>query len=212
LFKDEQDSVLRYRYAELSAEMLAAAISSVKGHGNDAGGTGSGMYLDRFSLRLGNGMLREVVDADCAGMRPWREPEALRAWRAKHLEGERSGGPGCLILIGGARFGKTEWAVRAGARALCFSWWSVARYDADASHLVLNDPNFRDAEYRSMLDWQAVLGCKERRKVGSRWVKWGFPVIVTCNDDFDPRLVPEVAEFLETVCCTVVNLGEKLYV
>jgi hypothetical protein len=148
---------------------------------------------------------------------PWKVPREVEEWHTRNVLSEVAGRPEPLILIGGARLGKTEWAVRAGAKPIVMSGsWNAKNYRADATHVVLNDVDFRSFGSGKNLYWREFLGCQKWIDMHDRYMptsckKWGWPVIVTCNHDNDPRKIGFVEEYLRSAPCVVVELSEPLY-
>jgi hypothetical protein len=142
-------------------------------------------------------------------LQPWIISREMSEWQRAHL-GERvpSGRVVPLILVGMPRLGKTEWAERVGERPLKMSvQWNIAEYDINATHVVLNNMNFGKFKY-----WREVLGCETGFYLSrTRYIKWGFPLIVTCNADNDPRRIPKIAAYIEEVGCVVVELDKPLF-
>ncbi|RMZ72347.1 Geminivirus AL1 replication-associated catalytic domain [Pyrenophora seminiperda CCB06] len=171
-------------------------------------------YLEnekRMAYRSGSGW-----DLPAEETLPWRVPEEMRAWQEKYLSGTFVGRPVPLLIIGGPRLGKTLWAIRAGERPMVMSGWNMRKYSPSASHIVLNDVDFRRFGSGGHQYWREVLGCQAEFDAHDRYcrtktLKWLFPAVVTCNFDNDPRRVPEIAEYLRQSPCVVVELLERLY-
>jgi hypothetical protein len=146
---------------------------------------------------------------DESRLQPWITPREMFEWQRAHL-GERVPSERVvpLIVVGLPRLGKTEWAKRVGERPWSMSaQWNIATYDQNATHVVLNNVNFGKFKY-----WREVLGCETGFYVSrTRYIKWGFPLIVTCNPDNDPRRVPKIAAYMEEVGCVVVELDKPLF-
>jgi hypothetical protein len=148
---------------------------------------------------------------------PWNVPPVLEEWKQKYVDVRCKGRPIPLILIGGSRLGKTEWAASAGARPIVMSkTWNVKKYIREGTHVVLNDVDFRTFGSGVNRYWRELLGCQLQfdahdRYTSTRNLDWGFPLIVTCNYDNDPRKIPEVAEYLAHAPCVVVEITEPLF-
>jgi hypothetical protein len=142
-------------------------------------------------------------------LQPGVIPREMSEWQRTHL-GEQVPSERVvpLIVVGLPRLGKTEWAEHVGERPLSMSvQWNFAKYDKNATHVVLNNMNFGKFKY-----WREVLGCETGFYVSrTRYIKWGFPLIVTCNADNDPRRVPKIAAYMEEVGCVVVELDKPLF-
>ncbi|KAI1522598.1 hypothetical protein PtrSN002B_012169 [Pyrenophora tritici-repentis] len=171
-------------------------------------------YLDgekRKVFRPGFGMGLSAEEA-----LPWRVPDEMREWQEKYLLGKFEGRPVPLIIVGGPRLGKSQWAQQAGSRPMVMSCWNLRKYDPDATHLVLNDVDFRRFGSGGHSYWRDVLGCQPEFDASDKYcrtktLQWLFPVIVTCNADNDPRLVPEIQEYLKASPSVVVEITEKLF-
>jgi hypothetical protein len=141
-------------------------------------------------------------------LQPGIIPREMSEWQRAHL-GEQvlSERVVPLIVVGLPRLGKTEWAKRVGKRPLAMSAWNIAKYDKNATHVVLDNVNFGKFKY-----WREVLGCETGFYLSrTRYIEWGFPLIVTCNADNDPRRVPKIAAYMEEVGCVVVELDKPLF-
>ncbi|KAF2179201.1 hypothetical protein K469DRAFT_597162, partial [Zopfia rhizophila CBS 207.26] len=113
--------------------------------------------------------------------------------------------------------GKTEWAVRVRSRPIVISGqWNLRKYDPHATHVVLNDVDFATFGAGKHVYWREVLGCQKQFEASDRYsrtrsVRWGFPVVVTCNRNNDPRLVPAVRRFLEHAPYVIIELSCSLF-
>jgi hypothetical protein len=122
-----------------------------------------------------------------------------------------------LILVGGARLGKSAWACAAGKRPIVMNGqWNMANYRPDATHLVLNDVGSSRFGSGHRKYWRDLLGCQEYLEAHDRYtrtkkLKWKLTLIVTCNWDNDPRRIPEIAKYLDGKPCVVVELDRYLF-
>jgi hypothetical protein len=134
----------------------------------------------------------------------WNVPVEMEDWRRENVTDRGDGRAVPLILVGDSRLGKTEWALRVGPKPLVMSGqWNVKNY-------------FRNFGSGKVQYWRELLGCQEfldahDRYTATKCIKWGFPLIVTCNRDNDPRLVPAIADYLKSAPCVVVELEERLF-
>jgi hypothetical protein len=63
--------------------------------------------------------------------------------------------------------------------------------------------------------WREVLGCQKVFDCFDRYmqtdkIKWGYPCIWTCNNDNDPRKIPEVRDYVEENS-NVLEVVQRLY-
>jgi hypothetical protein len=151
--------------------------------------------------------------------RPWRVPEAMEQWRQDWILSGRKPRPVPLLIIGHPRCGKTLWAGYAGARPMVMDgMWNLKNYFAEATHVVLNDVDIATFGNGHRKYWRDVLGGQASFDATDKFMHvknypWGFPVILTANYDNDPRLFPEVADYLRTAPMVVVEIprGTLLY-
>lgn len=167
-------------------------------------------FLNGEKRRKVSGWVSQVTE-----WRPWKLPVEMEAWKQENILTKRVR-PVPLIVVGEPRWGKTEWAVSAGERPLVMTKaWNLANYRDDATHVVLNDIDFQKFGSGGLLYWREVLGCQSFFDASDKYARkqclsWGFPLIITCNWDNDPRLVPEIARYLEHAPCVVVELDGSL--
>ena len=89
--------------------------------------------------------------------------------------------------------------------------WDMDALTDDCSHVVLNDIDVKKFSY-----WREFLGCQMSFVVTAKWrrertVRFGKPVIWTCNFDNDPRKVKIVGDYLKQVDIVVVEVDRPLY-
>jgi hypothetical protein len=145
-------------------------------------------------------------------LQPWVLPEPLLRWKERYFAPDWVGRPKVLLLRGPSRAGKTAWAESLGDNPIVMG--GLFSYDEvipNATHVVLNDMQWEQFDY-----WREFLGCqldfviKGKYRVEKR-VRLGLPVVVTCNKDNDPRLVPHIKAYLEDTGAVVVTLEGPLF-
>ena len=143
--------------------------------------------------------------------RPWVLPPAVQQWYSDNFERPVDGRYTALILIGGSRLGKTEWAQSFGRPDVITSRWNIKKIQAGSSHLVINDVDIASFPY-----WREVLGCQVQFNATDKFVhtlsvNFNRPTIWTCNPDLDPRRCPKVASYLAIGRAVVVDLHQPLF-
>lgn len=98
------------------------------------------------------------------------------------------GRPKSLVLIGGSRLGKTEWARSHGRHLFFGSMFNMDKLDPEAKYAVLDDIDINYfPNYKSWCGGQYEFEVTDKYKA-KRTFKWGKPVIWTVNPNNDPRL------------------------
>lgn len=96
--------------------------------------------------------------------------------------------PRGLILIGGTRLGKTEWARSLGRHMYWCGQFNLDDWDDGAEYAVLDD----FGGFKFFPHWKGWLGGQREFVVTDKYrkkktVKWGKPAIWLCNPEDDPR-------------------------
>jgi hypothetical protein len=146
----------------------------------------------------------------------WRVPDELLDWKRRNVDEPGFGRRKALVLIGPPGIGKTKWAESFGQPIVMSKKWNLAQYREEATHVVVNDADALHFGAGGDSYWREVLGCQEEFSASDRYrptqsLFWDFPCIWTCNEDFDPRKYKEVADYLQLVGATVVELTVPLF-
>jgi hypothetical protein len=78
-------------------------------------------------------------------------------------------------------------------------------YDADASHVVINDVDVFSDDL-----WLDVIGVHGGVTEDCEHL-WRFPVVITCYGEIDPRRANRSRRVLERSYCTVVDVETPLW-
>lgn len=149
---------------------------------------------------------------DVEGLEPWVLPEQLVRWKEKYFAPDWKGRPKVLLLRGPSRAGKTAWAESLGNNPMVLGGrFSYDEIIPNATHVVLNDIQWDKFDY-----WREFLGCQKDFVITGKYrvekrVRLGVPVVVTCNKDNDPRLLPNIKAYLEDTGAVVVTLEGPLF-
>jgi len=143
--------------------------------------------------------------------RPWILPPAIQQWYSTNFEQPVNGRYTSLIIVGGSRLGKTEWAQSFGKPDVITSCWCIDAIQDGASHLVVND-----VDPARFDNWRDVLGCQVQFHATDKYkskklLVFNRPTVWTCNPDLDPRKVPAIAAYLVSSGTVVVDLVQPLY-
>ena len=114
-------------------------------------------------------------------------PDAARQWAERYLEGESTGRPKSLCLVGPSRIGKTAWARSLGPHIYLNSYYTLDKFFKPGNYIVLDDIPFE-----RFPPWKAIVGCQEEFELTDKYKpkktikNWNKPCIICCNDDMYP--------------------------
>lgn len=115
--------------------------------------------------------------------RPWILPQPLLEWTNQRLEPER---PKSLILCGGTRLGKTEWARSLGPHTYWNGLFDLSVLNPNSEYAIFDDFDFN--KFYSPKQWfgaQKVFTVTDKYRK-KKTIQWGKPIIWLCNADQNP--------------------------
>lgn len=115
--------------------------------------------------------------------RPWNLPQPLQRWVDQRLEPDR---PRSLILCGGSRLGKTEWARSLGPHTYWNGLFDLSQFNPNSEYAIFDDFDF--TKFYTPKQW---FGAQKTFAVTDKYRKkktilWGKPIIWLCNPDQNP--------------------------
>lgn len=142
---------------------------------------------------------------------PYRLPSKVKRWYRENFSEYQGGRHTCLILIGGSRYGKTEWGLSFGKPFHVAKQWVMDDFSDDCTHAVLSDVDVDRFPY-----WREFIGCQTEFGASGKYreertLRLDKPVIWTCNLDNSPLRDPAVERYVREAGATVVVLHRKLY-
>lgn len=142
--------------------------------------------------------------------RPFRIPARLAKWKREQFSPTRKGRPRCVVIVGRSRTGKTQWGMSFGRPAVMTTGWNVdALTQEGITHVVLNDINLdKFPNARDMAGCQDLITVTGKYR-SERTIKFGKPVIWTCNEDNDVTKHPVLEQYLKDTKAVVVRLRNK---
>ncbi|RTE67992.1 hypothetical protein BHE90_017631 [Fusarium euwallaceae] len=146
----------------------------------------------------------------------WNATGKMQKWRSANFPLKAGGRPTCLLLVGPAHCGKTEWSMSWGTPARLEGGWDLQELMRPGiSHIVLNDIRWKSKEWEYL---RQIVGCQEVATLSGKYmrqrtVRLGKPVIWTCNEDLSPLEDKELMKYLKQCGATIVKLRtrQKLY-
>lgn len=112
----------------------------------------------------------------------------IAAWRDTHLRNNDPHVRGkSLVLWGGTRTGKTEWARCLGRHAYFCGMWSLDEPTHDVQYAIFDDLVTRWSQFDFLKPWigqQKQMWVTDKYR-GKRKIEWGKPVIILTQ--YDPR-------------------------
>lgn len=147
---------------------------------------------------------------------PWRPTVRMQQWKKRNFPLKQGGRPTCLLLVGPAHCGKTEWSLGWGAPARLEGGWNPEELMRPGiTHVVLDGIYWKSKEWEHL---RQIVACQEvvtmsGKYMRQRTVRLGKPVIWTCNEDQSPLRDADLMKFLKQCRATVVKLrqGRKLF-
>lgn len=142
--------------------------------------------------------------------RPWNVTAELTEWEKKAVAGAMGGMPTVLLLVGPPKTGKMEWAMSFGRPVKMIGMWNIDALTDDFTHLVLKNIRWREFPYSN-----EVLGCQGSFIAGGKYkkkrmIRFGRPVVVTCNNDNDPRKDKRVGGLFKGPGVMVIEVPKSL--
>lgn len=143
---------------------------------------------------------------------PWQPTMRMQQWKERNFSLQEGSRPTCLLLVGPAHCGKTEWSLGWGAPARLDGGWNPEELMRPGiTHIVLNGIHWKSKEWKHL---RQIIGCQEVATLSGKYmrqrtVRLGKPVIWTCNEDQSPLDDVDLMKFLKQRKATVVKLGQS---
>lgn len=144
--------------------------------------------------------------------KPWRVSKRMLQWRRRNFPVKGGGRPTSLVLVGPSKVGKTEWATSFGNPAIMNGGWNLDELlREDVTHLVINDIDVTDFPHK-----RDLAGCQEYITATGKYrqeltVKWGKPVIWTCNEDNSVLLDNKLAKYFRESGAVIQEVKDVMY-
>lgn len=144
--------------------------------------------------------------------KPWRVSKRMLQWRRRNFPVKGGGRPTSLVLVGPSKVGKTEWATSFGNPAIMNGGWNLDELlREDVTHLVINDIDVTDFPHK-----RDLAGCQEYITATGKYrqeltVKWGKPVIWTCNEDNSVLLDQKLAKYFRESGAVIQEVKDVMY-
>ena len=146
---------------------------------------------------------------------PWMLPTEMEDWKRMNIDCALGGRKKSLLVIGGTRLGKSEWAKSFGKPIDMEGGWSMKEYFEGATHCVVDDCRLGKFGWDGAYYWEQVIGCQTSfiandKNMSKRRLNWNIPCVWLANEYSDPWRNKNSNSYVEGNCIVVVLTG-RLY-